>query len=128
MKIAALIIGILGSLAILGLGAKWVSDYNKYEKSIAAIEKMSTELGGSEEIAASMSQVKKLHTAGMLMVVMGFLALIASVLVFKMAKLSGIVMLAAVVIPAIFAPKSLVFSFLLIIAGVMALLAKPKVA
>lgn len=128
MKMAALIIGLLGSLAVLGLGAKWVSDFNKFEKTIAAIEKLSEQLGKSNKISASMAKVKRLKTAGYLMIILGIAALIGSILVLKMSKVSAIIMLAAAIIPGVLAPQSLVAGFLLIIAGILAFIAKPKAA
>ena len=43
-------------------------------------------------------------------------------------KIAAILMLAGVIVPAILAPKSLVFTFLLAIAGIVCFFVKPKQA
>ena len=125
MKVAALILGLLGSLAAVGLGSKWVTDYNKYESTIASMQELSEQMG-SGVLADSLGEVKKLKNAGYALVGLGILAFLASVLVFKLGKLSGIIMWATAIVPAIFVPKSLVFTSLLLVAGLLALLAKSK--
>jgi hypothetical protein len=75
-----------------------------------------------------MVQLERTHKASYVMIVLGLAAIVASFLVLKKAKPSGAIMIAAAVIPAFFAPSTLIFSFLLIIAGILALVAKPKVA
>jgi hypothetical protein len=126
MKIAALIVGLMGALMTLGLGSKWVSDYDKNKDLIESLQKLSSAAGG--EASSAMSELNRTKNAGYLMVVLGIVAAVAAGLVFKIGKPSGAVMIAAAVIPAALAPKSLVFSFFLIIAGVLAFLAKPKTA
>jgi hypothetical protein len=126
MKIAALVVGLIGALMTLGLGSKWVSDYDKNKDLIESLQKISAAAGG--EAQSAMSELNKTKNAGYLMVVFGLVAAVAAALVFKIAKPSGAIMIAAALIPAALAPKSLVFSFFLIIAGVLALMAKPKTA
>jgi hypothetical protein len=126
MKIAALILGIIGALATAGLGSKWVSDYNDNKQLIESLEKVSASIGGGDNPA--MAELNRTKNAGYLMIVLGIAALGAAGFVFKQSKIAGGLMVAAAVIPALLAPKSLVFSFFLIIAGVLALLAKPKTA
>ena len=124
MKIAALVLGLIGAILVAGLGAKWVSDFDKNKETIAQLEKFSGALGGAGHQA--MAQLESTRRAGYAMIPLGLLALAASVLVLKRSKPAGAVMIAAAVIPAVFAPSTLIFSFFLIIAGVLALLAKPK--
>jgi hypothetical protein len=118
MKVAALIVGLIGALMTAGLGSKWVSDYNDNKRVIESLS------GGD---GALLQEVNRTKNAGYLMIVFGIAAIAAAGLVFKKAKISGAVMVAAAVIPAFLAPKALVFTFFLLIAGVLALAAKPKV-
>ena len=85
MKIATLVLSILGALAAIALGAVWLSD------------------------AAESSKVIDTATA------LGV-------------DMSELVLLVGAVAPAVFAPKTLVATFLLILAAVFAFLAKPKSA
>ncbi|MBI4411413.1 MAG: hypothetical protein HY541_02890 [Deltaproteobacteria bacterium] len=125
MKVAALILGLLGSLAAVGLGSKWVTDYNKYESTIASMQELSEQMG-SGVLADSLGEVKKLKNAGYALVGLGILAFLASVLVFKLGKLSGLVMLIAAIVPGVLAPQAFVATALLIVGGILALLAKSK--
>ncbi len=127
MKIAVLIIGILGSLTSLGLGGKWVSDASKYEKSIAQMEEMAGKMGPAAR-PPQLDELKRLVKSGWLMIGLGIVALIASILVFKIPKVSAILLLVAGIVPGILAPKAFVGTFLLIIAGMLAFFAKRKPA
>jgi hypothetical protein len=126
MKIAALIVGLIGAILLTGLGAKWVTDFDKNKETIAQLEKLSGALGGAG--GEAMAQLERAKTAGYAMIPLGILAIVAAVLVFKMSKPAGAVMIAAAVIPAVLVPSSLIFSFLLILAGIFALVAKPRAA
>ncbi|MBI2339967.1 MAG: hypothetical protein HYU99_06345 [Deltaproteobacteria bacterium] len=128
MKIAALIIGLIGSLAALGLGSKWVTDYNKYESTIASMQQMADQMGAGGAMAESLASVGKLKNAGYALVGLGLLALLASILVFKLGKLSGLVMLIAAIVPGVLAPQAFVATAVLIVGGILALLTKPKQA
>lgn len=129
MKVAILIIGILGSLLTIGLGAKWLSDFNQYKDTFAQIEKMSTQMPEGQKMPDELlGKIKKTHNAAYALVGLGFLSLLSAFLVFKMPKVTGIIMLATVVIPAVMVPQALVGSFLLIVSGILAMIAKPKMA
>ena len=119
MKVADLIVGLIGAILTTGLGSKWVSDYNDNKRVIESLS------GGNSEL---LQEVNRTKNAGYLMIVFGIAAVAAAVLVIKKAKIAGGVMVAAAVIPAFLAPKALIFTFFLLIAGVLALAAKPKVA
>ena len=119
MKVAALIVGLIGAILSTGLGSKWVSDYNDNKKLIESFS------GGD---SALLKEVNRTKNAGYLMIVFGIAAVGAAVMAIKKSKISGAVMVAAAVIPAFLAPKALVFTFFLLVAGVLALAAKPKVA
>src|SRR5262249_19846261 len=114
MKVAALILGILGGLATAGLGAKWVSDFEKNKEMVASLAKLSGALGGSGgDVAEAVHAVEKLRTAGYVMMVLGLIALAASGLVFKRSREVGFALLAAAIVPAVIAPSSLLAGFLL---------------
>jgi len=125
MKIAVLILGILGSLASVALGGKWVSDANKYEKSIVALEQMATRMAPQAR-PPQLDELKRLVKAGWLMVGLGLVAFIASILVFKTPKISAILLLIAGIAPGLLAPKAFVGTLFLILAGILAFFAKPK--
>jgi hypothetical protein len=125
MKIAVIILGILGSLAFGGLGGKWVSDYEANKEQIKSLAKLASSLGGkSEDMDAAIKAVERTKTAGYIMIVAALAGLAASLLVGKLGKLSGVVLLVGASLPAALAPLSLVAGFLLIIAGILALFVK----
>jgi len=129
MKIAVIILGILGSLAFGGLGSKWVSDYEANKAQIKSLARLASSLGTkSTEMDEAIKGVERTKTAGYIMIVMALLGLAASVLVGKLGKLSGAVLLVGAAIPAALAPVSLIAGFLLIIAGILALFVKPAPA
>jgi hypothetical protein len=125
MKIAVIILGILGSLALGGLGGKWVSDYEDNKAQIRSLGKLAASLGSkSSDVEAAIKGVERLKTAGYIMMVMALVGLAASVLVGRFGKLSGAALLVGAGIPAVLAPLSLVAGFLLVIAGILALFVK----
>jgi hypothetical protein len=117
MKIAALVLAILGAVAIGGVGAKWVSDYNKNKDAVQA---------ASQLLGSDAPEVKELHrvvTGGYLGIVFAVVSVIGAALVFKAPRASGGGFLAAGVIPGIFAWKMFVCGGPLVIAGALALAA-----
>jgi hypothetical protein len=130
MKIAVMILGILGALAVGGLGAKWVSDYEKNKETIVAMTKLAHSFGGGKttDVDDAIKGVERTKTAGYIMIVGGLLALAAAIAVGKLGKISAAVMLVAAIAPAVLAPLSLVASFLLILAGILAFFVKTKPA
>ena len=129
MKVAVMIIGLIGSLFTIGLGAKWLSDFHKYKETFAQIEKMSSEMPAGQGMPKDlMGQVKKTHIAAYAMVGLGVLSLLASFLGFKMGKVKvgGAIMFVTVLVPAVMAPQSLVATFPLIVSGVLAMMMKPS--
>lgn len=114
MRIAAFILAILGGLAAAALGMTWLDDAAELQDQIAVAE------------AAGVS-VGSIVTAGWLLVVALGLGIAGGVLaLLRKGRIAAPVLILAAVAPAVFEPKSLVFSFLLIIAGVLALGATPK--
>ncbi len=116
MRIAAFILAILGGLAAAALGMTWLSDAAELKEQIAVAE------------AAGVS-VGSIVTAGWLLVLALGLGIAGGVLsLMRKGRIAAPVLIVAAVAPAVFEPKSLVFSFLLIIAGLLALGATPKPA
>ena len=114
MRIAAFILGILGGLAAAALGMTWLSDAAELQEQIAVAE------------AAGVS-VGSIVTAGWLLVLALGLGIAGGVLaLLRKGRIAAPVLIVAAVAPAVFEPKSLVFSFLLIVAGLLALGATPK--
>jgi hypothetical protein len=127
MKIAVIIVGILGALALGALGSKWVTDYNDNKQAVVGLAKLAHSLGGKgNEVEEAIKGVERLKTAGYLMMLFALVSLGASVMVGKLGKISGGALLASALIPAVLAPASLLAGFLLIIAGVLGLFVKTK--
>src|SRR5687768_1440176 len=120
MRIAALIFGILGGLAMGFLGFKWFSDSQGEDaKAVMA-------LGG-----AFAAELSKLVTASYVMMAAALLGIIGGVIASKGNKLGGVLMLVAAIAPFIFVPGEqraglAVFASPLILGGIFGLLAKPK--
>lgn len=127
MKIAVLVLGILGALAFGGLGGKWVADYQSNKDTIAAMGKLTHALGGKRgPVDDAIQAVERTKTAGYLMMVAALAALGAAIFVGRLGKISAAVLLVGAIVPAALAPLSLVAGFLLILAGVLALFVKTR--
>jgi hypothetical protein len=116
MRFAAFIFAIVGGLAAAALGMTWLAD--------AAI------LDGQHELAeAAGVSLDGIITAGYLLIAALALGIGGGILaLMRKGKIAAAVLIGAAVAPAIFEPKSLVFSFLLIVAGLLAVAVKPKPA
>jgi hypothetical protein len=138
MRIAALILGILGSLIVFGIGALWtenadhLKEVEDMEKMVAQVSQEAARAGakptGDEaDMKRMVAVVKSKAAASYPMVGCAFVAFLASLLAVKLPKVSGAIMAAAVVIPAFFYWVTLFVSFVLALAAILALLARPKV-
>ncbi len=119
MRIAALILGILGGLASAALGVKWLSDLEAAQGLLVAVRALggdTSELNQLKYGAYALLAVLPLCIAG------GVLALRGN------GKVGGALMLVSVVAPAIIKTETLCFTSLAIIGGVLALFSKPKEA
>lgn len=113
MRIVVFILAILGGLAAAALGAVWLAD-------AAVVEEL--QLG--EEAGVALGSIV---TAGWLLLLALALGIAGGVLaLLRKGKIAAGVLLTAAVAPAIFEPKSLVFSCLLVVAGLLAFAVKPK--
>jgi hypothetical protein len=120
MRIAAVVLGILGGLLAAALGIKWLGDANQMSQTIEAIR----QAGGDT------SQLDSLIRGGYCLIGALGLGIVGAVLTLKdKGKLAGVLMLLGALLPVAFAgAKVLVFTFLLLLGGLFALLAKPKAA
>ena len=117
MRILGLILGILGGLAAGLLGMKWLGDASH----------MKTQIDLIRTIGASTAELDKLITAGYVLIgsmvagiVGGILAMVGK------GKIAALLMLAGALVPAIWAPKALVFTCLLLLGGIVSFFAKPR--
>lgn len=128
MKITTLILGILGVLTSLGLGATWYTDYNEYKDKMAQISSASEKIGGdvNQTVSSLSADFENLGNASIVLLVGSLLGLIATLLVFKKSKITAIVLVIIALAPVLFSAKALVGTFLFLLAGVFAFFVKPK--
>jgi len=118
MRIAGLILGILGGLAAGLLGMKWLSDANQLKELADFVRQTGGDTG----------DLDKLVTAAYVLIGAMVLGIVGGVLAFMgKGKIAAVLMLVAGILPAIFEPKALVFTFILLIGAVVSFFAKPKV-
>ena len=132
MRWVILGLALLGALLAGGIGAKWLGDADDNAATIKKLQEYQQGLQskGSNTAALDkqMSGLNNVIRAAYLLVI-GCLASIGAAVAVGMNKIkpmvAGSIWLGSALIPAFFEPKSLVFSFLLIIAGGLMLLRKP---
>lgn len=140
MRIAALLLGLLGSFLIGIAGILWTeaADNIKEAEQIAETYRTmakdvasATGKGESKESQAVFAQLETLRKkarAAYPMVLCGFVGFIASAFVLRFPKLVGGIMTTAAIVPAVLAPLSLLFGSVLLLGALFAFLAKPKPA
>src|SRR5581483_4287503 len=117
MRIVGLILGILGGLAAGALGIKWLSDAHQMRELI----------GAAREFGVDTGELDKLIIAAYILLAAMVLGIIVGVLAFKgKGKIAAGLMLVGALLPVVFAPKALVFTFLLLVGGALSLLARPR--
>ena len=118
MRIAGLILGILGGLAAGLLGMKWLSDANQQKEL----------LDPARQVGVNMGDLDKIVTAAYILIGSMVAGIVGGVLAFMgKGKIAAILMLIAGILPAVFEPKALVFTFILLIGAAVSFMAKPKV-
>jgi hypothetical protein len=135
MKIAVIILGLLGAIAGGGLGIKWLSDISKNADVLKLGEEKLKSLEASGN-TADLAKVKKamsdLHSAtwgGYLLVggaVLGLAALVMLIMGKIPPKVAGIMLILASAAAGIVAPPSMIFSGAMILAGGLCFLMKSK--
>lgn len=119
MRIAGLILGILGGLAAGFLGMKWMGDADSLKASIEAARKLGANMAELDKMVMASYMLIGAMVAG---IVGGILAMMGK------GKIAALLMLAGAILPAIWAPKSLVFTCILLLGGIVSFFAKPRQA
>ncbi|HWM24399.1 MAG TPA: hypothetical protein VNP98_06210 [Chthoniobacterales bacterium] len=119
MRILGLILGILGGLAAGFLGMKWMGDAESLKGQIELARKMGVNMGELDKMATASYMLIGAMVAG---IVGGIMAMMGK------GKIAALLMLAGAILPAIWAPKSLVFTCLLLVGGIVSFFAKPRQA
>jgi len=119
MRILGLILGILGGLLAGCLGWKWLDDANHMKAMIDV----------ARSAGVSMAELDKTVMAGRMLIGSTAAGIVGGILAMMgKGKIAALLMLAGVIVPAIWAPKSLVFTFLLAIGAIVSFFAKPRSA
>jgi hypothetical protein len=117
MRILGLILGILGGLAAGFLGMKWMGDANHLKASIDFARKM----------GVNMAELDKMATASYMLIGAMVAGIVGGILAFMgRGKIAAVLMLAGAILPAIWAPKSLIFTCLLLLGGIVSFFIKPR--
>ncbi len=136
MKIAALIVGLLASIVVLGIGALWTENYDhlkdldQMEQTMRDLSKEAGAAGqaSAKELLDAAAGARRKARASYPMVVLGLLGFVASFLVFKLPRVTGGVLALVGLVPAVLAPLSLAVGWLALLASLFAFLVKPKPA
>ena len=113
MRIASLVVGLLGGLFSGMLGIKWLSDAAEYKEQLELAAELGVDTGG-------------IVAAGWLMLVALAAGIFGGVLAAKgKGKPAAAVMIGAGVLPAVFHGSALVTTSFLILAGLLALRIRP---
>lgn len=116
MRIAALILGILGGLASGGLGSKWLKDANEAKELLAMAAKA----------GADMSEMDSLIMGAYLLMITAVVSIAGGVMAFKgKGKPAGIAMIVFALSPLLFKGAAVIFTSLTLIGGILALRSKP---
>jgi len=118
MRIVGLILGVIGGLLAGVLGLTWLRDASRMRELVDAARSLGVDTG----------EVDKLVIAAYILLVAMVVGIAAGVLAFKgKGKIAAALMIISAIAPALFAPKALVFTFILLLGGLLSLAAKPKV-
>ena len=135
MRITAIILVIIGALLSVGLGAKWLSDYNQYKDQIKAAAQISSSLSAdkdtasaSKEVDESIKAVDKLRLCGIFLIICGILSVVAVFLPFRLKKISSAALVVLGIVPAVFSPVAFIVTAFGILGGIFLFFAKPKAA
>ncbi|MBK6917319.1 MAG: hypothetical protein IPH07_07965 [Deltaproteobacteria bacterium] len=117
MRIAGFIIAILGALAAGLLGAAWLTDAAEQSARITQAKALGVDTGALDSIV----------TAAYVLVLSLGLGIAGGVFTLRgKGRIAALVLIAAGVAPALFAAKALVFTWLLVLAGLLSLGVKPR--
>jgi hypothetical protein len=137
MRIAAIILVIIGTLLSVGLGGKWLSDYNQYKDQIKQAAALTSSLSASKnktvasatsEMDKALAQVDTFRLCGIFLIIGGILSLVMVLLSAKIKIISAGALVVLGVIPGILSPLAFVATFFCIIGGILVFFSKPKTA
>jgi hypothetical protein len=117
MRILGLILGILGGLFAGFLGMKWMGDAESLKGQIELARKMGVNMADLDKMVTASYILIGAMVAG---IVGGVLAMMGK------GKIAAVLMLGGAILPAIWAPKSLIFTCLLLVGGIVSFFAKPR--
>jgi hypothetical protein len=128
MKIAALILGLIGGLMLAGLGMVWVDDWRKHGEEAEAMVREAQAIAasvpgaraGADQATDLLARGERRGKAGYAMMALGLIAVAASAAVLKLRRKGAIIMLVAAVVPAMIEPASLLAGAVLLLAAVLA--------
>lgn len=124
MRVIVLILGTLGGLAGALLGMNWISQHRDLEQLVARPD-IAEVVSGENLLSAEIEAAAALSRASYVLVAGLFLAIGGGIMAMrKRGRIAAALMLAAPIVAAAMAPRSLVASGLLIIAGLLALRVK----
>ncbi|MCB1166923.1 MAG: hypothetical protein KDK37_06515 [Leptospiraceae bacterium] len=120
MKTAIVALGLLGSLACFTMGFKWLVDYNHYQGRIEVAQEMSAT--SAHRSILEPSNLEDQRRASFMLYAVGILALVSSALLhFTGPRTTGVILGVSVLLPFLFTWKTLLATFLFVIAGALAL-------
>jgi hypothetical protein len=117
MRIVGLLLGILGGLLAGFLGMKWLSDAHQMREMIQL----------AKDLGVDMRELDKLVVAAYVLIATMLMGIAGGVLAFKgKGRIAALLMLVGALLPVVFAPKVLAFTFLLLVGGALSMMARPK--
>ena len=122
MKVATIILVVLGILASVAMGIYWVSENSSADRE--ALEADAKSIGW--DISEDLDKAEGQYNSGIAMLICAAVSLLTLFLMGKLKKLSALIFILAAVIPAILYPGSLICTFLFIIGGILAFFVKNK--
>jgi hypothetical protein len=137
MRVTAIVLVIIGSILSVGLGTKWLSDYDQYKDQIKSASALSSSLGSSQDKAVSsaskemdeaLKQVESFRLCGIFLIIGGILSLVMVFLSAKIKNISAAALVVLGVIPGFLNPLAFAVTFFGILGGVFVFFSKPKAA
>jgi hypothetical protein len=117
MRIVGLVLGIIGGLLAGFLGMKWLSDAHQMREMIQL----------AKDLGVDMRELDKMVIAAYVLIAGMLMGIAGGVLAFKgKGRIAAMLMLVGALLPVVFAPKALAFTFLLLVGGALSMMARPK--